>query len=278
MHTILNILNDTDGIDVKIKPKDKLRRRKKTIKSVKVAPFVKHKNAYIDAPHPNLLRMPFSLLVFARKGSGKTILVQNILTYYFSLFDNVFIFSPTITLDFAWKELLKKLDIPEENIYTRYSETVLNSILQQIKDINGVKDMKDIDMTHTLIIFDDIIESLPKNKKVSVINKLAFNHRHYKLSHIIVSQSYKKVDCNLRSNTTGVILFQTDNIAERLKIMEELAGNIGMREFEKLWYNCCKEQYGFMFINYDPNKRNIYQNFDRVIADLDTAPKFLFDK
>ena len=95
MNTVFNILNNNDGIDVKINPKDKRRKRKKT-KSVKVEPLIKHNNAYIDAPHPNLLRMPFSLLIFARKGSGKTILVQNILKWYFSMFDNIFIFSPTI--------------------------------------------------------------------------------------------------------------------------------------------------------------------------------------
>ena len=111
------------------------------------------------------------------------------------------------------------MDIPEENVYTRYSEIILNTILTQIKNVNMNK--KDDEMAHTLIIFDDIIEGLPQNKKISAINKLAFNHRHYKLSHIIVSQSYKKVESSLRSNTTGIILFQTDNVGERYKIMEE---------------------------------------------------------
>lgn len=272
MFQVFNILNDNDGIDVNIKPKNTERKRKKT-KSVKVEPLVKHNNAYIDAPHPNLLRMPFSLLVFARKGSGKTILVQNLLKWYFSLFDNIFIFSPTIKLDFAWKELLKRMDIPKENIYTAFSETKLNTIFSQIQDVNG-GEMKDIDMAHTLIIFDDIIEGLPKNKKISVINKLAFNHRHYKLSHIIVSQAYKKVDCNIRSNTSGVILFNTDNIAERMKILEELSGNLGMKRFVKIWYECCKEKYNFCFLNYD--NRKIYHNFDTIVGDLDCVPEHLF--
>ena len=106
--------------------------------------------------------------------------------------------------------------------------------------------------------------------------KLAMNHRHFDISHIIISQSYKKLDPVLRSNTTGMILFNTDNTAERMKIIEELAGNIGRKEFEKLWFEATSEKFGFLFLNYDT--RLVFKNFDTQIADLSVMPKLRFDK
>ena len=142
------------------------------------------------------------------------------------------------------------------------------------RSFNRGKESKD--KLQTLFIMDDLVESLPKGKKVSCLNKLAMNHRHYPISHIIISQSFKKLDTVVRSNTTGMVLYNSDNTAERAKIIEELAGNLGRKEFERLWYDCIKEKYNFMFINYD--SRKVFQNFDKEIADLDQMPKLLYNK
>ena len=91
MDRIFHILSgaDTEMIDINIVKKEK--QRKKKIKSIKIEPVIKIKNDYTDPPHPNLLRMPFSLLLFAPKGSGKTTLLHNVLTWYIHLFDMIFI-------------------------------------------------------------------------------------------------------------------------------------------------------------------------------------------
>lgn len=273
MDRLLNILNDSESnFDVKLEKKDKL--TKKKVSNIRIEPVFKVKDDYSEPPHEHLLRLPFSILEIAPKGSGKTTLLQNLIMWYHKYFDNIFIFSPTLNLDVKWKLLVEKLNLPPENLFTEYKEAEVSNIMNQIKDYNMNKENKD--KLKCLMIFDDIIDSLPKNKKKCALNKLAFNHRHYNISHIIISQSYKKIDCNVRANTTGMILFNTDNTAERTKIIEELAGNIGRKEFERLWYDCVKEKYGFMYLNYDVRK--IYKNFEEEIADLDIMPTLLYDK
>lgn len=264
MDKILNILNEKDGnFDVKIEKKDKLKTKK--VKSLKVGPLFDDDDDYTPPPHPNLLRPPYSLLMVAPKGSGKTTLLQNIIVWYFSMFDNVFIFSPTINLDRKWKDLIEALRIPEENLFSSYKEAEVSNIINQIKDFNSSRENKD--KCKCLLIFDDIIESLPKGKKKTALNKLAFNHRHYYISHIIISQSYKKIDPVVRSNTTGLILFNVDNQAEREKIFTELCGKMGKNRFEELFNEATKEKYGFLYLNYD--NRLCYKNLDKVLCHLD---------
>lgn len=275
MDRILNILNNEDtGFDVKIEKSEK-RKKKRKIKSVEVVPLSKDKDDYTDPPHPNLLRLPFSLLEIAQKGSGKTVLLHNLMVWYAPYFDNIFVWSPTVNLDSKWKDLIKELKLPPENLFVSYKEAQVSNVMRQIKDFNqGIEDRKE--RVKCLLVFDDIIQDLPKGRRKTVLNKLAMNHRHYDVSHIIISQSFKKVDSVMRSNTTGMILFNTDNTAERMKIIEELAGNIGRKEFERLWYECTKEKHSFMFINYD--SRLVFRKFDEVVADLDTMPKLRYQK
>ena len=136
MNRILDILNDDDnGFDITIEKKERTRKRKK-VKSVQVFPLAKDKDDFTDPPHPNLLRMPFSLLEIAPKGSGKTVLLHNIMTWYAPFFDNIFIWSPTVQLDTKWKDLIESLKIPPENLFSKYKEAEVSNVIRQIKEFN----------------------------------------------------------------------------------------------------------------------------------------------
>ena len=272
MDEIFDILNN-EVVDrsMDLEKRDK-RRNKINVKSVSIEPLFRVKDDYLAPPHPNLLPLPFSILEFAVKGSGKTVLLMNLINWYHKMFDNIFIFSPTVHLDVKWKLMIEKINIPPQNIFTKYEEKNLVMLLNKIKRAN--KGKKNKEKMRCLMIFDDIVESLPKGKKVSALNKLAMNHRHLNISHIIISQSFKKVDPVLRINTTGLILFNCDNSIERKKIIEECCGNFTHKEFEKLYIEATNEKYSFMFLNY--SNRKIYKNFDKEIGDLNRKPDQLF--
>ena len=228
MEAIIDLLNDEDEQFITMKKKP---RRKKNVKidTVKVEPLTNDDDDYIDPPHPNLLRIAFSLLLISPKGSGKTTVLHNIMMFYKGMFDQIFVYSPTINLDKKWEFVIKKLKIPDENRFEKCKEAQVSGLIERVKEAN--ESLRQKDKIRTLMIFDDCVENLPKSKKISFINRLAMNHRHYFISHIIVSQSFKKLDPVVRLNTTGIILFGNDNTAERMKIIEELAGNIGRKEF-----------------------------------------------
>jgi hypothetical protein len=266
------IMGEKVNNDLKIL-KDEKRKEKYVVKDVGVKPIIKVEDDYVSGPHPNLLSMPFSLLIIAPKGSGKTVLLHNLLIWYYKMFDLVLIFSPTIFIDIKWRKLVEQLDIDEEQLFERYIDAELTNIMEKIKNFNEGKD-KNKEKVRVLILFDDIIEQLPRGLKECALNKLAFNHRHYNISHIILSQSFKKIDCNIRTNTTGIILFNTDNSNERFKITEELCGNIGKKKFAELYYQCVKEKYNFMFLNYDTRK--VFHNFSKQVGDLNQRPELGF--
>jgi hypothetical protein len=278
MEELLQILNDERGTNalsnVELYDKEKRISKGNTVKKVEVKPLFEDKDDYFDAPHPNLLRGPFSLLEIAPKGSGKTVLLQNLLMWYEKYFDNIFIFSPTLNLDDKWKKLIDKLRIPEENLFSYYNDGEVSMLMQKIKNANKNRSHKD--KIRCLFIFDDIIEQLPRGSRVSALNKLAMNHRHYNISHIIISQSFKKVDTVVRMNTTGIILFNTDNSKEREKIVEELAGNFSQIEFMKMYLDAVSEKFSFLFINYDTRK--VYKKFDEEVGDLNKPPEHIYKK
>ena len=276
MDEILNILNQgkEGGMNIYLEERENRNKKKKGVKDLTVKPVFNVKDDYSEPPNPNLLRMPFSLLEIAPKGSGKTVLLNNLMMWYHEYFDNIFIWSPTVNLDRKWRLLIDKLRIPEENLFTYYSDQEVSGLMARIKNYNRGKENKD--KIRCLFVFDDMVSQLPKNIRTSAIHKLAQNHRHYNISHIIISQTFKGLDPVLRINTTGIILFNTDNKLERAKIIEELSGNYSMIEFEKMYLDTIRQKYHFLYINYDTRK--IYDCFDKEIGDLSKEPEYLFKK
>lgn len=273
MDEIFNILDsgNADLTDIKLKIPETNKKKKVKLKEVNIVDKNNNKDDYIEAPHPHLMKPPFSCLVVAKKGSGKTVLTINMLYFYYKLFDNFFIFSPTILMDKKWMKVIEELNIPKENLFASYSEGILAGLLSKIKNHNSNVEQKE--KIRCLFIFDDVIDQLPMTRS-NMMTRLAQNHRHFFISHIIISQTYKRLHQALRVNTTGIILFNTDNRGERFRIIEELSGNYHYREFEKLYLDTvCKKKFNFMFINYD--NRKIYENFEKQIGDLDRKPKYL---
>ena len=136
MNRILSILNNEEPIyEVFLQKKDG-KRSKKKIKDLTVKPLFNDKDDYVEAPHENLLRMPFSLLEVAPKGSGKTVLLQMVISWYFKMFDNVFIWSPTLDIDKKWNKFIDKFEIQPENLFTSVKEKQVDAIMEKIKRHN----------------------------------------------------------------------------------------------------------------------------------------------
>lgn len=234
------------------------------ITDTKIKPLVKVEDCYIPPPHENLLAPPFSLLMNGKPGSGKSTTLLNLLNFYKGYFDNIFIWSPTIYLDESWKIAIKDKMIPglkKENIFRSFKETELKNIMKQIKRVN--KQKKQMDKVRTLFIFDDIINELPR-KTITSFNKLLFNHRHYMISHITLSQKYKSFPPKMRTSAFGLCLYPSDNNLERNAIIDECSGKLGKKLFEKIYDMATENKYSFLYLKpfeTDINKK-YFVNFD----------------
>ena len=147
------------------------------------------KPIYREVGEP-LLKPPFTYAFVGFRGSSKTTTLMNLILrpYPFygasdkitkdpkskPVFDNIFVISPTIGLDSTSKPLLKV--VPPENIFTDYSDSMIDQILLYQKNQEPPREK-------TLIICDDILglggRGLGPNSK---IYRLPAVLRHYDCS------------------------------------------------------------------------------------------------
>ena len=258
------------GDDDRDEPKKKKKKPKKVV-SVKIEAVITQAEASVDAPHDHLLRAPFSLLVIAPKGSGKTTTTINVLKWYDGFFDNRIAFSPTMMIDDNWKAAFIKGTIKpfnKRNTFKHYDEEKLCKIWKEIKRENrGKKDYND--KLKTMILFDDIVGELPRTRS-NCAYKIARNHRHYGVSAITISQEYNGLAPVLRKNATGLLLYGTTDGSEIKTITEQQGGFIGKNRFFRMWAHCISKPFGFMFINKDTKDNHRYFcNFEEELFPLD---------
>lgn len=239
----------------------------KKVKSVKIVPLVTLDNSYQDAPHPNLLKPPFSLLIIAKKGSGKSTITINLLKFYKGMFHNRIIFSPTFNIDDNWRNAVKEKVIEpfkRGNIIGKYDEEKLTKIWKGIKHENNDKETFG-DKLKTLLIFDDVISDLNRKKNTTMF-KIARNHRHYAVSNIIISQEYVGLAPVIRKNATGIVILKTTDSLELKTILDQLSGLVGRWRFLRMYLHCISKPFGFLFINKSAVKEDCYYcNFDILL-------------
>jgi GTPase SAR1 family protein len=215
-----------------------------------------------DLPMP-----PFSLLLVGNKGSGKSNLILNLVykskpkKLYRHFFDKVYVFSPTWKLD----PKMNRCKVPEEQIYEdtdSYREIIEEIIGIQADSIEN--DGKE-NTEHILMIFTDLAgQKNVFSQGKGIMNKLAFNLRHYKISLIIDTQSLRQINQAFRNNLSGVILFSgISNRLEIQKIYDEFLGEFDKKEQQQLVDYCFDKPYSFLYINFQKHGLDrFYHNFN----------------
>lgn len=258
-------LEDERDLEELIK-KDKRIKHPKKIEKLIIKPLFDDDESYAEAPNEFLFKAPFSLLMVGIKGAGKTTFLGNVLQPYAEYFDTIYVFSPTASLDISFQKMADSLNISKKNVFNKYSEARLTKLMKMIKKKNS--NTSQTEKHRTLIIFEDIIDSLPRGIGKSVINKLAFNHRHYNVSFCILSQYFKKLPPTIRNNATGWVLWNMENQIERKKIVEELSGSLGKDYFEEIYSDVTSEPYQALTINYqNTNPYKYTKNFNEKIIE-----------
>jgi hypothetical protein len=184
-------------------------------------------------PHDEIPSLPFRMLITAPSGSGKSTIVANILQWppYRKAFKkNVFVFSPTFRGDPVYA------NSGIDSVWDGYDEAVLSQILEEQKRAKrpGKK------LEHVLIILDDLVCQLPSAQK-NFVSHLYMTGRHYNISLIVCTQSYKMISRGVRMNATCMVCLHV-NAGERKKMAEESAAS----NFEALLADCTSKPYGFL--------------------------------
>jgi len=201
---------------------------------------------------PSILpQPPFLLTIQAPVRSGKSNLIMNLIyRWYKNLFEDIYFISPTVKNDKTLKILYKDDDI------MKIDEDLdqLDSILDEIKDQQD-KTPEDL-RENILICIDDCLGFLKKG-----FANLCSRYRHYKISMIVTSQSFRSVPVICRVNSSHYILFKTNNQKELEKIEEEFGGNY--KNFLDMYTDATSKRYNFLYLNQESGTchRNFLFNY-----------------
>jgi hypothetical protein len=226
-----------------------------------------------DKLHPDLLQPPFTLLLVAPKGSGKSTTILRLIygnrkkckdknthhKFYRHHFDKIYVFSPTWELD----PKMQRCMIPPDQIFddpNDYNDAITEILEGQAEDIEA--DGKD-SADDILLIFSDLAGQKLFSQKKGIMNKLAFNHRHYNISLIIDTQSLRQINNAFRDNLICIMLYAgINNRLELKKIYEEYLGTYTNEQAQEILEYVFKDSaFNFLFINFQ-KRGKMFKNFN----------------
>jgi hypothetical protein len=245
-----------------------------------------------------IMKPPFTTYICASKGSGKSVVVVNLLTNTDMLagkFNQVYFISPTNKLDEKLNVLKTTNGILKVNtalikaikesqkgkrlkLFDDYQDKYNGSYTTSIPEENFIEDVN-VDLLNNLIkeqkavinnfgkavadtillIYDDCI-SAKKFFTSETVQKAIFNSRHVKISLIITSQNYTSLPKCLRLNMSQILLFFTANAKELENIYQENTSGISFIDFKNAFNTVCEKQFNFMVINYQNSSKYRLQN------------------
>ena len=120
----------------------------------------------------------------------------------------------------------------------------MDDVYKNIDDYNPNRKRK------ILIVFDDIIDDIMRNKKFqSTIKKFFIRCRKLNISLVFISQSYFSVPKGVRLNSTHYLIMKINNKRELQNIATNHSADIDYKDFIKIYRECTKEPYSFLTID-----------------------------
>ena len=209
-------------------------------------------------------RHPFRMLNSGSSGSGKSMLVLNLLqrkNFMKDFFDEIFLFSPTARGD----QIQQLLDLSEDNICDELNDSGIEQLDYVFEKQNElVEEMGYLNSPKVLIIFDDVISS-PRFMNSNTFKRCFIQGRHINLSVIINTQKYHAIPRTMRLNCTDVAFFPSSQ-SEVARIAEEFTPpSKTVKQFTALVNYATSEPYNFLYIN-TRAKRKYRKNLDVYLA------------
>ena len=237
------------------------------------------------------LRLPVSQIITGPSGSGKGILLQSmILDIYRDVFERIYIWSPSISVDSNWTPVKKyiqdNLKVNLENkkcLFDEYIPEELEAVIKrQHKVIEYQKKNDNKKLLSILIIVDDFADSKAFSRNSPLLNQLYVRGRHNSINIITSTQQFNALSPIIRVNSRQLFFFRLRNYKEIETMLEELsvvlikkstvADTKNLQEAKKLLlevYNLATEKaYSFLFINLMKADVNdmFYKRFDAKLV------------
>ena len=101
-----------------------------------------------------------------------------------------------------------------------------------------------------LIVFDDMIADMIKNKELnSIVTELFIRGRKLNISLIFITQSYFKVPKDVRLSTSHFFIMKIPNKRELQQIAINHSSDINTKDFIEIYRKCTDKPYSFLVID-----------------------------
>ena len=177
-------------------------------------------------------RLPIRDILLAPSGGGKGVLMSNmILDIYRDCFSRIYIFSPSINVDYqTWEPVKKyiskdlKINTEKEKVYfdEYHSEELEKVIDTQFKLIDHMKKQEYKKLYNILIVVDDFADSPSFTRHSKLLHSLYTRGRHLTISTITSTQVFNALSPIIRKNITQLYVYKLRNYKDITPSNEKL--------------------------------------------------------
>ena len=212
-------------------------------------------------------KLPTRAIVCAPSGGGKTVLLSNlILDVYRGCFSRIYIFSPSIDIDYTWAPVkkyiehdMKAVETEDDKFYfSEYDPIALDNIIEsQHRITNYMKKHKYKTLFQILIVIDDFADDPSFTRQSKLLHQLYVRGRHNSISTITSTQKYNVIAPIVRINATQLYVFRLRNYKDLEAIVEELSAVADKKTLLDIYHTATSEPFSFLFVNlvaHDKNK------------------------
>lgn len=240
-----------------------------------------------EKKHPKLLKLietldkdlpkpPFFIIIQGSVGSGKTSLLYSLLNSYQknNFFDVIYFYNRVSDSDKVWLKFEKEKKTAVE-VFNNYRDDRLLYQIDVIDKVQNKRREKKKRPLNILFVFDDMAYSnIVSRGKSTALDQLVINRRHYNVSLIVTSQTYKALNINLRTNNLSHLVLLRANLKDLKMIAEDHnAGMIEEDDFVELYNEVKKKgKYNFLVVDYQDDPDKIFkQNFNEILKISDSS-------
>jgi KaiC/GvpD/RAD55 family RecA-like ATPase len=226
---------------------------KRSAFTVKPPAFLCDKKIHDQVVDP-LPNRPFFMAIIGSAGRGKTSMLVNLLSSkqaYRKAFHHVHVVMPPHSVASLRRNIFKNHD----RMYDDLDWGTLDGIREAVVNESAEKEK------NTLLVLDDVTAALKDNEIQRVLRDLIYNRRHYRLSIMILVQSYNTMPLSIRKTLSHFLIYKPRNKKEATAIFEELI-TLPREEAEEVMRFVFDRRYAFMFA--DTGTGELYKKFDRI--------------